>query len=80
MMIKTVCKVASREARFLGCSIGLTISGCWLTKGCCSATGFAISLSLQPPSRVVETTAEEAQFADDCWFCSHLLYCQFQFV
>ena len=71
MRIKNGCKVASREARFLGCSIGLTISaGCWLTKGCCLATRFDFSLSLQPPSRVVETTAEEAlDFADDCWFC-----------
>jgi hypothetical protein len=65
-MIKNVCKVASREARFLGCSIGLTISGCWLTKGCCSATGFAFSLSLQPPSRV-EALEEALDFAVGCW-------------
>jgi hypothetical protein len=30
MRINNVCKVASREARFMGCSIGLTISGCWV--------------------------------------------------
>ena len=58
MMIKNACKVASREARFLGCSIGLTISGCWLTKGCCSAARVSLS-----PSQVVETAEDALDFA-----------------